>query len=699
MLALINPAAKKIMSQSNLATCPPSPISGFLRHPAWCRFQVIWIFFLFFLGLSLATRALLTVYSWDSLDAGWIDMLVIFIRGLLFDLGFFSYFLIPFVLYTWLAPERLWHSRLNKAALYAFYFLSLYGFLFVAVAEYFFWDEFTVRFNFISVDYLVYTHEVTNNIQQSYPVGPILAALVLVACAIYWLTRAYLHRALACRSQLKQRIWPALMLLSLPAVSFVTLNQQWREYSPNTFHNELASNGPYQFFAAFRNNVLDYDTFYPVQDDTAVTRTLFQLLRKPLPSNTEQLKTYDIGRFIDNPGVEQRHNVILVTIESFNADFLQYFAKQRGYPDTVKPDLIEKHGGQEGMTPFLDSLIDKSLFFSRLYATGTRTVRGLEAITLSIPPTPGRSIVKRLGHESDMRSLGQVFRDKGYDVRFIYGGRGYFDNMNAFFSGNSYQVIDQDNADDFHHVIAFENAWGMSDGDLYDITLAQADRAFTKGQPFFYQLMTTSNHRPFTFPENTIDWPQHNRESVIAYTSYAIGDFLRKASDKPWFNDTLFVFVADHTSRAAGKASLQVQRYHIPMWIYAPKLVKPGIIDTLSSQIDIAPTILALLNMDYHSWFFGQDILSMHPADTRALIGTYQKLGLYKNGVLTYLAPVKQTVQRDERTGKSIHDKQLIDETIAFYQGADRIYRCGLNMLKSPDTARQCLQGEIKSAR
>ncbi len=665
----------------------------------WCRLHVAWAFFLVYLALSFLTRAVLTVLSWSALDASWSDLPVIFFRGLLFDLGFYSYFLIPFVLYVWLTPERFWHSRINKVLVHLFYLLSIYGFLFVAVAEYFFWDEFTVRFNFISVDYLVYTHEVTNNIQQSYPVGPILAILALLALAIYWLTRPYLQRALACHSHIRHRTLPALLLLLLPVASFSLLNQQWREYSPNTFRNELASNGPYQFFAAFRNNVLDYDTFYPVEDDITVTGNLFSLVHKLLPDNPEAIKPYDIGRFIDNPGPEQHHNVILVTLESFNADFLKYFANQRGYPDTVKPELIRQYGGAEGMTPFLDSLINDSLFFTRMYATGTRTVRGLEAITLSIPPTPGRSIVKRLGHESGMHSLGQVFRDKGYDVQFIYGGRGYFDNMNAFFAGNGYGIIDQDNADEYHHSIAFENAWGMSDGDLYDITLAQADRSFAEGRPFFYQLMTTSNHRPFTFPEGSIDWPQHNRESVIAYTSYAIGEFLRQAREKPWFDNTIFVFIADHTSRAAGKASLQVQRYHIPMWIYAPKIVKPGKVNTLLSQIDVAPTLLALLNMDYKSWFFGLNAAEVTPQEERALVGNYQKLGLYKNGTLTYLAPVKQVIQRNEDNGQAVKNPALVDDTIAYYQGADRVYRCGLNMLKPPENAQDCLAGRIKKAR
>ena len=80
----------------------------------------------------------------------------------------------------------------------------------------------------------------------------------------------------------------------------------------------------------------------------------------------------------------------------------------------------------------MDELMLESIVFDKTYATGTRTTRGLEAITLSIPPTPRRSVVKRPDN-SKIFTLGKVFKDKGYDIAYLYGGRGYFDNTNAFF--------------------------------------------------------------------------------------------------------------------------------------------------------------------------------------------------------------------------------------------------------------------------
>ncbi len=186
-----------------------------------------------------------------------------------------------------------------------------------------------------------------------------------------------------------------------------------------------------------------------------------------------------------------------------------------------------------------------------------------------MPPTPGRSIVKRIGRESGFASLGQQLASKGYDSVFLYGGRGYFDNMSAFFSGNGYRVVDQSSADEAD--IHFKNAWGMADEDLYRLALREADADHAAGKPFLLQLMTTSNHRPYSYPDGRIDIPSsEGREGAVKYTDYAIGEFLAQARGKPWFANTLFVFVADHTAGSAGSQDLPVPSYHIPLFIYAP---------------------------------------------------------------------------------------------------------------------------------
>jgi len=201
-------------------------------------------------------------------------------------------------------------------------------------------------------------------------------------------------------------------------------------------------------------------------------------------------------------GPEKRLNVVLISVEALSADFMAAF------------------GNREGLTPRLDALAREGLLFTRLYATGTRTARGLEALTLSYPPTPGYSIVKRPDN-GGLFSLGEVFREKGYEPLYLYGGYAYFDNMGAFFSGNGYTVVDRTaiRSED----ISYENIWGVADEDLFKMATAELDKRWTANRPFFAHIMTVSNHRPFAYPAGRIDIPIGTREGAVKYTDFAIG--------------------------------------------------------------------------------------------------------------------------------------------------------------------------------
>ena len=623
------------------------------------------IILLSWLMVFFVTRSVLLLGHWGDAATSPFEFARLYLVGLVYDLTFLLYAAAPLCIYLLLCPSRLWRSRAHRGFLHLLLGLSLFAMLFTATAEWLFWDEFGVRFNFIAVDYLVYSEEVINNILESYPVYPLIATLALIAFA----TAAVLHR------QVNAAIALPLMrrrsaLASLGALTLVTLlgtaliGQDFpRGLGGNAYQNELASNGPFQFFAAFRNNELNYLQFYATLPDVSVGG----LLRKEVAENNARFigsDPEDIRRVIDNPGPALKHNVILVTIESLSARYLGSF------------------GDTRGLTPNLDALRKQSLFFNNFYATGTRTDRGLEAITLSIPPTPGRSIVKRIGRESGYASLGQQFREQGYDSLFIYGGRGYFDNMNAFFSGNGYRVLDQSSVADAE--MTFLNAWGMCDEDLYNQTLRAADVEYTAGKPFFLQLMTTSNHRPYTYPEGKIDIPSGTgREGALKYTDYAIGRFLAEARSKPWFDDTIFLFVADHTAGSAGKEDLPVANYHIPLFIYAPKLVAPREVSRLTSQIDIAPTLLGLLNLDYTSTFFGHNVLRDDAPAGRALLGNYQHLGLFDGINLAILSPKRGMRRHEDALGVS-HEvlandaDPLLERDIAYYQGASHAFSSGL---------------------
>ncbi|SCX76197.1 LTA synthase family protein [Desulfoluna spongiiphila] len=628
------------------------------------RFSLLGLFVGVYLGVNAITRTLLMILSASQVDFGLTQVGAIYGVGLFFDGITAFYFIIPVVLYFILVPDRVFRHRFHLPVVHLFFFVGVYVLCYGVVAEWLFWDEFGKRFNFIAVDYLVYTTEVIGNIMESYPVYPLLAGLLVPSSLIYFFcARSRVFRdALTAPCHLKHRAATGFMCLMIPVVCFLGVDSSRVRVSDNAFNNELAKNGLYELFAAFRNNDLDYATFYDGRDTTAMLTRLREMVAT---DNSEFISESpeDITRRVVNPGDEKRLNIMLVTIESMSAEYMGIF------------------GNGSGLTPNLDRLAQGGLFFDNFYATGTRSVRGLEALTLSTVPTAGRSIVKRPGNEG-MFSLGYLFKERGYDTKWVYGGYGYFDNMNYYYGNNGFSVVDR--TDMSAGEKTFANIWGVCDGDLFNRSLKEADASWAAGKPFMNFVFTTSNHRPYTYPEGKIDIPvKTGRAGGVKYTDYAVGEFMKAAREKPWFDDTLFVFVADHCGSSAGKTSLPLRKYEIPLILYSPKTIEPARISKLCSQIDVAPTLLALLNWDYDSKFLGRNILTMKPDEERAFVGTYQKLGYLKGDRLTVLLPkggsetyvYDRVTKKQVRTG--VRDADLTD-AISYYQSASWLYKNGM---------------------
>ena len=606
-----------------------------------------------FIGVSTLTRLALALRP-DVALAGPLDWVRVFGLGLAFDLVAACYIALPIVLWLALAPNRMARSGVHRALVHAGFAALLFGLLLLAVSEWLFWDEFGGRFNFIAVDYLLYTHEVLQNILESYPVGTVLLALFVLALAGGFLLRRALRQAAAPLS------WRAAALAVLALGAVVAGSLRWvdsdaKSFSTQDAANDLAGNGLYEWFAANYRNELSYDRHYaaiPIEEAMA-------LVREALHADGE-----GVERRISSPRPERRLNVVLISVESLGAEFLG------------------SYGNPHGLTPNLDRLAEESLWFSRVYATGNRTVRGMEALSLALPPTPGQSIVRRPNNDR-LFSLGSVFEDKGYAVLFAYGGYGYFDNMNAFFDANDYRVIDRRAIPS--RSIEFENVWGVADEHLFGQVLEETDRelALNPARPVFAHVMTTSNHRPYTYPAGRIDIASGSgRDGAVKYSDYAIGKFLDQARGRAWFDDTLFVITADHGANARGTSRIPVDKYRIPLFVYAPKHVQPRRVDRLMSQIDIAPTTLGLLDFDYYSKFFGRDVLNSPPESDRAFVANYQTLGYLRDDRMVLLFPKRGSgvfrVDAEKSILQPVSDAAALREAIAFYSAASYVFRSGL---------------------
>ena len=278
-----------------------------------------------------------------------------------------------------------------------------------------------------------------------------------------------------------------------------------------------------------------------------------------------------------------------------------------------------------------------------------------------MPPAPGESVVKRKDNKNKF-STNSVLQSKGYSSKYFYGGNAYFDNMDDFFSGNNYEVIDK--ASFKPNEISFSNVWGVCDEDMAKKMIQNINEDLKNNKPFFAHWMTVSNHRPFSFPEGKIDIPNSFvvRESVVKYTDFALKQFFKMAEKQSWFDNTIFVVVADHCASSSGKTELPLDRYRIPAFIYAPKFIEPKVYNKLVSQIDLMPTVFGLLNFNYESKFYGQDVLKPD-YKPRAFVATYQDLGLIKDSVLTIISP-KQKVKQYEL---SMIPSKLPDDFNLFY--------------------------------
>ena len=543
---------------------------------------------------------------------------------------------------------------------------SITVFLFVliiiqnAVSEFFFWNEFGVRYNFIAVDYLVYTNTVIGNIMESYPVVPLFIGVGLVALLSTYIivkkSKCYLDNLPAFIDKIKIiAVYGLLFTVSLKLIPVLAK----QENSPNVFTNELQANGIYKFYGAFMTSELDFFKFY----ETMPTAEAYALLKQQIPT----IQNESTLRHISSDSTETRMNVVLITIESLSAEFMKMY------------------GNEQNITPFLDSLALQSLNFSNLYATGNRTVRGLEAMTLCIPPTPGESVVKRADNKNKFTTA-SIFKKKGYQTKYLYGGDAFFDNMQDFFSGNGYDIVDKSSFSE--NEISFANIWGVCDEDMATKAIKTINEETKTGKPFFNHWMTVSNHRPFTYPEGKIDISPSikSRDGGVKYTDYALKQFFNEASKQPWFTNTVFVIVADHCASSSGKIELPMDKYRIPAMIYAPRFITPKNCNKLMSQIDLMPTLFGLLHFDYDSKFYGQDVLK-ETYKPRAFVATYEDLGFIKDNVLTIISPVKKSKQYSlkqienpainedfriyyEEILMTTKQNDLIKEATAYYQTA-----------------------------
>lgn len=555
---------------------------------------------------------------------------------------------VPLAVWSTFSSPR-WHqSRLYARVQLAALLMVNIGLVYTAFAEYFFFEEFNARFNLVAVDYLMYPHEVLGNIRDSYPVAGVLLVTAAIAVMLVPLQIAILREGRPRYGARQDRL--ASLAIFVCALALSMILPAGGAAGGNRIEGEIASNGLERFFDALRTHDLRYTDHYRSMDSSAA----IALVRDELDGEFEGGPMSLRQARQSTPSELSQMNVVVVVEESLGCEF------------------VGACGDSRGLTPSLDRIASEGVFFQQVWATGTRTVRGLEAITASFPPIPSESIVKRPGGDR-LDNWGRIMQSAGYRTSFLYGGYAFFDGMTNFFASNGFEVIDRQDFDDPQ----FSNIWGVSDEDLFANALVHFDERAASEEPFFGVILSTSNHKPFTFRPGVPGVPEKGggREAGIRYADFALGRFIEDARKHSWFDDTLFIIVADHGARVYGREEIPMETYRIPLVFYAPSRLEPRRVTIPVSQMDIAPTVLGMLGIGYEGELFGRDVFNDATRRPTILLSHNHDVARFDGEILVVLG-LNESVREyryDFETNTQVPepvDGRRADLAVAWYQSA-----------------------------
>ena len=606
---------------------------------------------------------LVLFFSFEPAGAPPGDILRAFLSGFYRDLFIALAETVPLLAWMWIVPDRLFQATWNRLFFFAAALIICFVQIFLLFVEFFFFEEFKSRFNTVAVDYLLYPREVFMNIWESYHVGVVLAACLVLTLGWLWLASRLFTQMWERPFRARARLLHLAAAAGLVVVLVPTFNLKGAHVSADRTLNEVANNGALAFAAAAYTGNLDYGAYYK----TLPRQEAYQRTRRLLAGPNMQFEEggESIRRRVAGDSTRPRLNVVIFLEESLGSEFWGCL----GRAHTLTPEM-DRLAAEEG------------LLFTNLYACGNRTVRGMEGVLASFPPLPGESIVKR-DRSENVETIARILKRDGYTNVFLYGGRGVFDGMRSFALHNGYdRFVEQ------KHIAhpTFTTIWGVCDEDLFMRAVEEFHDLSKTGQPFFATVLSVSNHKPFTYPKGKIpeDPGQRRRENAVKYSDYALGQFFRKARQESFWSNTIFVVVADHGARVYGKQSIPIHSYEIPLVVAGPAVVKrPERIGQLGGSLDVSPTILGLLGRPYETMFFGRDLLADPPEAGRAFLNHNRDIGMLSRDRLVVLGLMKtdefyggdpKVAEISPLSAPSAADREMESDAIAIYQVADDLY-------------------------
>lgn len=497
--------------------------------------------------------------------------------------------LIPLLLAPVVATQRLF--KVWQKLTYLWVMCAIVLLVFLEIATPGFINEYDVRPNRIFVEYLKYPNEVFSMLWRGFKLD-IFATLSAIILSL-WFMQRFMKPWLAVQPTWSNKkiwlIWPLIFILAAfgirSSLGHRPANPALFAITADSMVNSLVLNSGYSVIYATYNLLKETkssDIYGKMPREEIFKLTGAQ------EADIPTLSTLNPSHQRDKP-----LNLVIILQESLGATF------------------VESLGGVP-VTPNLEKLKEQGIWFEQLYATGTRSVRGIEAVTAGFAPTPADSTVKLSKSQKNFFTLAALLEKRGYMTEFIYGGESHFDNMRSFFTGNGFNHIVEQK--DYKNPV-FISSWGVSDEDLLNRTHEQILAHHKAGKPFFTLAFSSSNHAPFEFPDGRIklyEQPKSTDNNAVKYADYAIGEFFKKAQQSDYWKDTVFLIVADHDIRVRGNSLVPIERFHIPGLILGAD-IKPLRYTGLASQIDLPVTLLSLMGISAKHPMTGRDLSSIAP--------------------------------------------------------------------------------------
>lgn len=629
------------MQTSNI----PKVIGGAVFGPYVHLIRMIWIGLI---TLSLSRFALL-IWQYERVEPTQ-SFAMIMLQGIRADFILMCLLAaIPVLLSLFLAWPPLKRSWFRFT--YGWSLVALIAVVFLELSTPSFLLQYDIRPNRLYVEYLKYPKEVFSTLWHGFRLPLIFGLTCTVVLAL--LLRRLLKVADADLQlwpvKLHTLIWPLAVFIVFAGIRSTT---QHRPANPAMFAitsdamvNSLVINSGYSVLYAI----------YSLKHEARSTEVYGKLPEEVMVAQTRDwpwLKAYQYT----NPDYPTLHwqqaqihcekplNIVIVLQESLGATFVGSLG---GVP----------------VTPHLEKLKTEGIWFNNLYATGTRSVRGIEAVVAGFMPTPAQSVVKLSNSQQGFTTLASVLQQQGYQTQFVYGGEAHFDNMRSFFTGNGFSdVVDLPRM----NAPKFVGSWGASDEDLFNAAHQQLIQMHAKGQPFFSLIFTSTNHEPFEFPDGRIELheqPKATANNAVKYADWAMGQFFDKAKVSAYWQDTIFLVVADHDNRVYGSNLIPVEKFHIPGLILGGQ-VKPKVIERLASQIDLAPTLLSLAGVSACHPMDGRDFVADPESPGRALIQFDNLFAVMTEEYLTILRPNDTALSGYyDKTTRQLNLSSTVDES------------------------------------